>query len=737
MLRCALTRTADGANVGAKYGFRKSPRQRPALEQTDSSKEVRGRNMGAAGFRLPNGRTAAYEWGSGALSLASSLRLGAGTETRMLAALAEARAWWSPAEFARYVAVLHESVHCLQDLTTGVGLWDFALWNAREGAVLVELRNASWGTPFGTPLPAAEVSAYHGWLDDGFVPQSAKARARRKLYLQQRISAETVVGALRDPDVFAIDRLLEAEAVVQVTLGLFRLRKTPAEREVMMDQLALWSAPDMAELYQGVYHDVIDLAARWWDADGRVADRKTVQVALWLTCFLIDLSLAHPSMEYLDANGLNPPDYDPGLKFILLVSALARLTTEQHNACLQALLVRRDVAEAERILLEACAALPRQRANLRRLGETSGRLAWGLGGPQGRTAAAGGPPAACLSGRFSVQVNDQLLRARFTLILVLMGVSPHLVESALYSGARSLRTTRRYRARAIPEAPLPCHGRWGAVRSRTPNSGCATPACVFAGRACPRRRVPGAPPDAPCAIGSKAAISGFSGQCANLVRCESERRVMHWVVTQANEWLARRNRQRLWPGAVLDRHPYRLRCSKTRHSGAGWTSAAGHAGRSSYSSARPAMLKCRPLDLANSACWCRYGWSPWKTSHCSRNWVWILQNPHLIIYSMLDEEQTLVQSVELSEASKEAAYASLKGSPRRRHPRHRRSRGGQPKVSRRRAGRPGPYAHGPKAAALGEEGDAASWRAAQTVRRARLSRHATAPARMPCRLLGG
>ena len=311
--------------------------------------------MGAAGFRLPNGRTAAYEWGSGALSLASSLRLGAGTETRMLAALAEARAWWStPAEFARYVAVLHESVHCLQDLTTGVGLWDFALWNAREGAVLVELRNASWGTPFGTPLPAAEVSAYHGWLDDGFVPQSAKARARRKLYLQQRISAETVVGALRDPDVFAIDRLLEAEAVVQVTLGLFRLRKTPAEREVMMDQLALWSAPDMAELYQGVYHDVIDLAARWWDADGRVADRKTVQVALWLTCFLIDLSLAHPSMEYLDANGLNPPDYDPGLKFILLVSALARLTTEQHNACLQSLLVRRDVAEAERILLEAC-----------------------------------------------------------------------------------------------------------------------------------------------------------------------------------------------------------------------------------------------------------------------------------------------------------------------------------------------------------------------------------------------
>ena len=82
--------------------------------------------MKLARFLLPDGEVAFYEWGTYSLNLAPFIGLDKDTLPSILAGVANDTAFWSDdGEFKRGVAILHECVHCLQDLTTGVGLWDF------------------------------------------------------------------------------------------------------------------------------------------------------------------------------------------------------------------------------------------------------------------------------------------------------------------------------------------------------------------------------------------------------------------------------------------------------------------------------------------------------------------------------------------------------------------------------------------------------------------------------------
>jgi hypothetical protein len=311
--------------------------------------------MDQGSFRLPNGQAASYEWGSYAIKLSHGLSLRKDTVASILAALTNNLARWSDAsEFTRYVGILHECTHCLQDLTTGVGLWDFFLGLARIPSILIETRIASWRTPFGTPVRPEDSSQYRQWLDDGFVPQSASARRRRQEHLTARSVLDPRIGQISDLEIFSIERLLEAEAVIQVHMALTHLKMGADEQRLMMRHRPLWSPLDMAGTYQGVYHDVIDLCRRWAVADGKSPGVPTVSAAMIITAFLLELSLAHPSEAALLQSGLDPLDHDPGLKFLLMLSALASLSTEQTQS-LSLALEAGEVGEAERLLLSKCA----------------------------------------------------------------------------------------------------------------------------------------------------------------------------------------------------------------------------------------------------------------------------------------------------------------------------------------------------------------------------------------------
>src|SRR5206468_1102832 len=111
--------------------------------------------------------------------------------------------WSDASEFTRYVGILHECTHCLQDLTTGVGLWDFFLGLERIPSILLETRIASWRTRFGTPVVLEDSIRYRQWLDDGFVPQSAAARRRRQEHLTARSVLDPSIGQISDLEIFS------------------------------------------------------------------------------------------------------------------------------------------------------------------------------------------------------------------------------------------------------------------------------------------------------------------------------------------------------------------------------------------------------------------------------------------------------------------------------------------------------------------------------------------------------
>lgn len=307
-----------------------------------------------AQFLLPDGEVAFYEWGTYSVNLAPSVGHGKDTIPWILVGLSDRRAfWWNDSDFKRGVAILHECVHCLQDLTTGVGLWDFMLRMDSAAGILREWRKASYSVPFGAPVPTGERPSYGQWLDSGFVPQSVEASRRRLAYLNERSTAALQIS-LEETDAFSIARLLEAEAVVQVHLILARLAMSDHQHRIMFEQRSLWSAPDMAELYQGVYHDVIDLLRGWARADGIDLDGNGARLALTLTAMLIEISLAHPSPDFAAQSKLDIRDYDPGLKFVMLLAALAGLPLAEHNAVMTSI-GDWNLAEAERLLLARCA----------------------------------------------------------------------------------------------------------------------------------------------------------------------------------------------------------------------------------------------------------------------------------------------------------------------------------------------------------------------------------------------
>ena len=310
--------------------------------------------MTATGFQLPNGQVASYEWGSYCITLLTALDADKDAVPELLAAFAQRAANWSDAhEFERTVAILHEAVHCLQDLTTGVGLWDYTLAEDCWPDVVVELRRNSRNTPFGTRVPPERVLRYQAWQDKGFVPQSKATAAQRARNLRERIAIVPDIR-LTGEDAYAIERLLEADAVMQVHLIFESLKKGTSQVDAMLGNLELWSAPHMAEDYQGVFYDVIEVVRGWADADRVPLSNDLIRTAMMLTIVLIDISLAHPSPSFVAGSGLDLEDHDPGLKFLLLLASLSKLDTASTGALVQALPAR-DMTRVEEILLADCA----------------------------------------------------------------------------------------------------------------------------------------------------------------------------------------------------------------------------------------------------------------------------------------------------------------------------------------------------------------------------------------------
>jgi hypothetical protein len=309
-------------------------------------------------FRLDASSVASYLWGS---SL-SRYPLAAVDRHTLVEVLAHEsgghQGWTTPALFRERTSFIHEMVHYLQDISTGIGHWDHLA------------RRTEWPKIFAGARTIRQLSLKSG---GGLAWAVAAAADRDPLQLADRLVdglryvpsfslptartarlAEKLAQHVRhdgDPDVLAAfmpESLLEAEAMAVVAWTVASARLTDDEQEVVSDERDLWHPSHLGERYTRTWDFFLPLFLEEMgpDAEERWAEdpRIWLGMALRLLTFLIDLACAHPSPRLLGDEDLH--EHEPGLKFARLCAALRALPGDRTLAVYEAL-AEQDYRTAE------------------------------------------------------------------------------------------------------------------------------------------------------------------------------------------------------------------------------------------------------------------------------------------------------------------------------------------------------------------------------------------------------
>lgn len=214
------------------------------------------------------------------------------------------------AEFREYVGVVHELTHCLQEVTTGLGMWDLLAREDMVSRVLEKARDASYGMDsqpsveaLGREYRGRSIVNTIGWGDDQEVP------------LLQRKLAGLVTG---DVSHFKVVDLLEADATLSAYQTIRSMKAGVAQLEIRRRNQDVFS-PHRSP-HAKTYSDIA-----WSFAPETEEDPVKVQrVFEVLGPILMDLSFAVPPPAYLVSHGLDRDDFHPGVRLVRMLAALHR-----------------------------------------------------------------------------------------------------------------------------------------------------------------------------------------------------------------------------------------------------------------------------------------------------------------------------------------------------------------------------------------------------------------------------
>lgn len=236
--------------------------------------------------------------------------------------------WTNDESFRAFVSVAHELVHYLQDLTTGVGHWDFVQRQHATQRALTDLRARTWGLDPHYTLDAAVAATQ--------LQAFAEASVRNQYPLRQPQAREALVQALStylqyspgEEQDYDLALLLELDAALSVYCGLSELQLTPAQRAIRDRNRKMWWPLDMAPAYRRPFEALLHAFALMMNG-GRALDEHAMDAALKVSCSLIpvllDSAFAYPPPTYFDAHPADRPHFEPGLR---LVRTLRRIQEE-------------------------------------------------------------------------------------------------------------------------------------------------------------------------------------------------------------------------------------------------------------------------------------------------------------------------------------------------------------------------------------------------------------------------
>jgi hypothetical protein len=316
-------------------------------------------------FRLGINDVASYKWGSCYTTFALApvhnnilVQTGAGLS-------AEAAPWDTAGEFRAVAAYLHELVHYLQDVQTGVGHWDYC---AREANLPKLLMWAQWRLG----LDATESDEFENtpWQenltgDQGklqeelvFVPNLVFPTERRARLIEMlKASNEKQLKAGAELH-FLPESLLEAEAVATTYLQLSHMRMSDPQYAIWEDNRELFTPGHLTETYDGPLHEFIGFMRQLFGDQEHERLRQQApdnyfDYILRLMIFLIDLALTYPPQALLAARSQDRTEYEPGLKFMRLLHAFEGIAPTE-GELFPAAYRQGDYATAERCLLGGC-----------------------------------------------------------------------------------------------------------------------------------------------------------------------------------------------------------------------------------------------------------------------------------------------------------------------------------------------------------------------------------------------
>jgi hypothetical protein len=314
-------------------------------------------------FELHSGASGTYVWSSHVTRFASLTPVEKQSIPKYLASFIEGVApWHTAAEFRAFVTMVHEVAHYFQDLTTGMGMWDFLKQRDNAAKYFGFLREAKAMEDCGElvlmRLLVSQAQDLVGKLSSEcvFVP-TRDYPAERRAKLQAGMGA--ILGKpVSDEDAapLLVENMLESEAAAVTFYAVRNLGMTDEQWEIARDNGSLWSVDKMSPLYTETFQTFLSIFERWM---GAPIDELRQHYGEWITnlfyrilILMLDLCWAYPDPDQFANGCADRSDYDPGLKLMRLLAGMQNMNSAEAGEFQQAMSNNLDAAEA--LLIAKC-----------------------------------------------------------------------------------------------------------------------------------------------------------------------------------------------------------------------------------------------------------------------------------------------------------------------------------------------------------------------------------------------
>lgn len=226
--------------------------------------------------------------------------------------------WKTDKSFRQSVALWHEFVHVLQDISTGVGNWDFL--QRRERNTLMMLNAAIMAPPNQSFYNCGKLLTREIITDQDLGIRYSPIFCDFDLFKEKfysLISDRKIAGKPISPSMFnAIEpwRILEAEAVTSVYLRMRKIRMTDSQYKICKNWMNMWNPFEMPLEYRQLIMSLI-----YTDCGGdlklmrSIIENRMDNLMYFYAC-LFDISLAHPSPKLAEKFQLHLGDMSPGVR---------------------------------------------------------------------------------------------------------------------------------------------------------------------------------------------------------------------------------------------------------------------------------------------------------------------------------------------------------------------------------------------------------------------------------------